>query len=158
MDMFLRIDGIQGESQNDKHKGWVDIESYSWGAVQSTNLALGSGGGVGKVQYKDLTVTANLDKATPAISHFLSSGKHIPKVELSLCKAGGQQMEYYRITLENAMLTHVMHNAFHNSDSPKISYQFQAEQVKQSYWEQTTSGGKGAETQSGWNIKQNKAV
>jgi type VI secretion system secreted protein Hcp len=37
-----------------------------------------------------------------------------------------------------------------------MTYQFQAAKVKTQYWEQSTTGGKGAETQSSWNIKENR--
>lgn len=37
-----------------------------------------------------------------------------------------------------------------------MTYQFQAEKVKTQYWEQSATGGKGPETQSNWNIKENR--
>ncbi|HEY7575111.1 MAG TPA: type VI secretion system tube protein Hcp, partial [Thermoanaerobaculia bacterium] len=30
-DYFLKIDGIEGESQDGKHKGEIDVLSWSWG-------------------------------------------------------------------------------------------------------------------------------
>ena len=39
---FLKIDGIEGESTNDLHKGEIDVESWSWG-VQSGSPASGAG-------------------------------------------------------------------------------------------------------------------
>ncbi|MCU3720356.1 type VI secretion system tube protein Hcp, partial [Enterobacter hormaechei subsp. steigerwaltii] len=43
-----------------------------------------------------------------------------------------------------------------NGDTVGVTYAFQAAKVKQQYWEQTTAGGKGAESSAGWNIKENK--
>jgi type VI secretion system secreted protein Hcp len=34
-DAFLEIDGIKGESTDDKHKDWIEILSYSHGVSQS---------------------------------------------------------------------------------------------------------------------------
>ena len=31
VDYFLKIDGIDGESQDDKHKDWIEVLSFSWG-------------------------------------------------------------------------------------------------------------------------------
>jgi len=42
VDYFLKIDGVDGESTDDKHKGEINIESWSWGVTQSTT---GAGGG-----------------------------------------------------------------------------------------------------------------
>ena len=34
VDMFLKIDGIPGESTDDRHKDEIDILSYAWGESQ----------------------------------------------------------------------------------------------------------------------------
>ncbi len=62
-------------------------------------MSVGGGGGAGKVNFNDLHVNALIDKSTTAILKHCASGKHLTKVELSVCKAGGQQVEYTRITL-----------------------------------------------------------
>lgn len=156
IDLFLKIEGIAGESQDANHKGWLNIDSFTWGASQPGNMGVGGGGGAGKVQYHDLTVQGSIDKACPAIMRYVSNGKHISKVELSVCKAGGNQIEYCRITLEEVLITHVTFNGAHHGAVLGMSYQFQAARVKTQYWEQTDTGRKGAETQSGWDIKGNK--
>ena len=33
VDYFLKIDGIEGESQDAKHKGEIEVESFGWGAA-----------------------------------------------------------------------------------------------------------------------------
>ncbi|WP_084276200.1 type VI secretion system tube protein Hcp [Erwinia mallotivora] len=38
-DLFLRIEGITGESQDASHKGWSSVGSFSWGATQPENKA-----------------------------------------------------------------------------------------------------------------------
>lgn len=121
-------------------------------------MATGGGGGAGKVQYQDLSVHTCIDKATPAVMRYVSNGKHISKLELSVCKAGGHQIEYCRITLENVIITNVTFNGTSHRDLIGISYQFQAAKVRNQYWEQSASGGKGAESQSGWDIKENKEL
>ncbi|MDU5502956.1 MAG: type VI secretion system tube protein Hcp [Enterobacter sp.] len=141
IDMFLKVEGVTGESKDSNHTGWTDITSFSWGASQPGNMSVGGGGGAGKVNFNDLHV---------------ASGKHLTKVELSVCKAGGQQVEYSRITLEDVLVTSVQYTGADNGDTVGVTYAFQAAKVKQQYWEQTTSGGKGAESSAGWNIKENK--
>lgn len=157
-DIFLKIEGITGESQDANHKGWINVDSFAWGASQQGNMAVGGGGGSGKVQYRDLNIQTSIDKATPAVMRYVSNGKHISKLELSVCKAGGTQIEYCRITLEDVIITNVLFNGTSHRDLIGINYQFQAAKVKNQYWEQSERGGKGAESQSGWNIKENKEI
>ena len=97
IDMFLKVEGVTGESKDSNHTGWTDITSFS-GARPSRNMSVGGGGGAGKVNFNDLHVNALIDKSTTAILKHCASGKHLTKVELSVCKAGGQQVEYTRIT------------------------------------------------------------
>ena len=35
VDYFLKVKGIDGESADGKHKGEIDVESWSWGETQS---------------------------------------------------------------------------------------------------------------------------
>ena len=158
IDMFMRVDGATGESKDSKHKNWTDITSFSWGASQPGNMGVGGGGGAGKVNFNDLHINALIDKSTPAILKHCASGKHLNKIEVSVCKAGGEQIEYTRITLEDVLVTAVQYTGAGGDDTVGVSYAFQAAKVKQQYWEQSDKGGKGAESQAGWNIKENKEV
>lgn len=138
--------GFLVNPRNAAHSGWIDIESYSWGTRRNSE-----GGGVGKANYHNLSVHSLVDKSTAGLLMFASNGNRIKKVELSACKAGGGQMEYYRITLENVIVAEIL---FHdNGVITSVEYEFQADKVKFQYWEQGAIGGKGAETRMGWDIK-----
>ncbi|WP_049280630.1 Hcp family type VI secretion system effector, partial [Serratia marcescens] len=130
--------------------------SFSWGASQPGNMGVGGGGGAGKVCFNDLHVNALVDKSTPALLKHCSSGKHLTKVELSVCKAGGTQVEYVKITLDDVLVTAVQYTGAGGEDTVGVTYSFQAAKVKQQYWEQSDKGGKGAESSAGWNIKENR--
>lgn len=156
VDMFMRVEGAQGESKDSNHQGWTDISSFTWGATQPGNMGVGGGGGAGKVHFDDLKVTALIDKSTPALLKHCASGKHLTKIELSVCKAGGTQIEYARITLDEVLVTNIKYTGSNTGDLVGIEYTFQAARVMQQYWEQTEQGGKGAESSAGWDIKQNR--
>ncbi len=158
VDMFMKIEGASGESRDANHKDWSDVQSFSWGATQPGSMAGGGGGGTGKANFNDLHVVARIDKAAPAVMKHCASGKHLAKIELSTCKAGGTQIEYSKVTLEEVLVTSVQFAADTDSEMVLVNYAFQAAKVKQQYWEQTDSGGKGAESLVAWDIKQNKEV
>ena len=156
--MFLKIEGVSGESKDTNHKDWTDLESFDWGADQSGSMSRGGGGGAGKVNFNDLTVVCAIDKAAPTILKNCAVGQHISKVEVSVCKAGGTQIEYSRTTLEDVLVTSVKFIGAQDSDVLKIRYAFQAAKVKTQYWEQSDKGSKGAEVQMAFNIKENKSI
>ena len=154
--MFMKVEGTTGESADSNHTQWTDVLSFSWGASQPGNMGVGGGGGAGKVNFNDLHVNALIDKSTPAILAYCASGKHVPSVKLSVCKAGGKQVEYCLITLTDVLVTAVQYTGAGGNDTVGVSYAFQAAKVKQEYWEQSKDGGKGASVDAGWNIKENK--
>ena len=105
-DYLLEIDGIKGESKDERHPDTIEIESFSWGASNSGGSAAG-GGGTGKVSFQDLHFTTKISKASPILMLSCASGKHIPKAILFMRKAGSSLQEYYTIVLEDAYITSV---------------------------------------------------
>lgn len=158
IDIFLKIDGINGESKDSNHKEWIDVQDFTWGASQPATLTSGGGGGAGKVNFQDLKVTAAIDKSAPIILKHSAIGRHIPKLEISVCKAGGEQIEYSRITLEDVIVTGVEFEGSKSNEVLFVNYSFQAVKVKNQYWEQTERGGRGPETQMAYDIKLNKST
>ena len=156
VDMFMKVEGATGESQDSNHKGWTDIDSFTWGATQPNSMASGGGAGVGKVAFQDLCVIAKMDRCYPAVLKHCATGKHLGKVELSLCKAGGTQIEYAKIELTDVLVTSVTSNSTEAGETTTVHYAFQAAKIKTSYWEQTSQGGRGAGVDMGFDIKQNK--
>jgi type VI secretion system secreted protein Hcp len=157
IDMFLKVDGVTGESADANHSGFSDITTLNWGASQAASVS-GGGGGSGKVSFSDLSVTASMDSATPALLKFCSSGKHIPTVKVSICKAGGTQVEYSTIVLKDVLVTNTQFGGLGDSETVKVVYSFSAAKVEHHYWVQGKDGSKGAESQMGWDVKQNVAT
>ena len=103
VDYFLKIDGIDGESTDDKHKGEIAIESWSWGVTQS---ATGNGNRAptrGCAQA--INFSKSVDKSTPTLMADAVSGKSIPKAVLIGRKAGKEQQEFLKIELQNILVS-----------------------------------------------------
>lgn len=144
--IFLRVEGIVGESKDTAHQKWLDVDTWSWGI----NRGIGSEN-ASRSHYLNLSVHCKVDKATPAMMLKASAGNKIKTVELSACKSGGEQFEYYRITLENVLIAQVLLRD--NGIVTNVDYELQADKVNFQYWEQTELGVKGAETRMAWDIK-----
>ena len=105
VDYFLKINGIPGESTDDKHKDEIDIESWSWGETNSGSHAYGGGGGAGKVAMEDFTFTMRVNKASPKLFLACATGQHIPDALLICRKAGKQQQEYLKIKFTDLLVS-----------------------------------------------------
>jgi type VI secretion system secreted protein Hcp len=107
-DMFLKIEGVEGESIDTYHKGEIEILSWSWGVTQSGSTTTGGGLGAGKVSVQDLSFTKRVDKASPALFLRCASGVHFPSVSLRFTRPEVTTGEdYYVVTLYDVTVTRI---------------------------------------------------
>ncbi len=110
VDMFLNLGtNIKGETQDSAQKaaGDIDVLAWSWGASNSGSFHSGGGGGAGKANFQDISITKYLDKASTAIMIALAKGSHIPTAKLLVRKAGEGQQKYLEITMTKVLVTSV---------------------------------------------------
>ncbi len=115
VDYFLKIDGIKGESVDDKHKDEIDILSFSWGL---SNTPVAGGGGAGKATFKEFTVTKKTDTSSPKMMLACATGQRIPTVNFVVRRnpepgTPEAPQEFYFITLENVLVS-----SYSSSGSP----------------------------------------
>ena len=142
-DYLLEIDGIKGESTDEKHKDKLEIDSFSWGVSNSGSMGRGGGGGTGKAEFQDVHFTKQTDKSSPLLMKAAASGQHIKKAVLTARKAGGNggQVEYLKITLEDVMVSSFQSGGnAGNSSIPHDSFSFNFTKIKYEYMPQKADG------------------
>jgi type VI secretion system secreted protein Hcp len=105
VDMFLKLDGVNGESKDKVHGKEIDVLSWSWGMTNSGSAHYGGGAGSGKAPVQDLTVTKFVDKSSPNLMLSCCNGKHYGSALLTVRKAGGKAIEYIKIKMAEVMIT-----------------------------------------------------
>lgn len=103
-DVFLKIDGIEGESNDTYHKGQIDLTSWSWGMSQSSTTA---GGGAGKVSVKDFSFTKYVDKSSPALFLKCATAQPIPTLTFQFTRPEAPGQNYYEVTLHDVLVTSI---------------------------------------------------
>src|ERR687895_646799 len=157
VDYFLKVYGIEGESQDDKHKGEIDLESWSWGASQAGTSPAGGGGGAGKVSMQDFHFVMKVNKATPKLILACAKGDHIPKSVLTCRKAGGNQEEFLKYTFSDVLISSYQTGGSGGSDivpTEQISFNYAKMEVE--YKEQKADGTLGGAVKAGWDLKTSK--
>jgi len=158
-DAFLKIDGIEGESADSKHKNQIEIESFSFGATQSGTFAHGSGGGAGKVQMQDFHITMKVSKASATLALACASGQHIKKAILYVRKAGGQQEDYYQVTFSDLLVSsYAIGGASRGDILPVDQVSLNFAKIEWKYQLQNEKGNVGNPVITGWDLKQNKKL
>jgi type VI secretion system secreted protein Hcp len=157
-DIFLKLDGIEGESKDSKHPNEIQLQSFSWGASNPHSAAQGTGQGVGKVSVQDLHFTKYIDKASPKLFKHCAMGEHINKGTLVARKAGKDQQEYLKVSLDEVFVT-----SYQLGDSNGTDGQLPMEQISLSftkvevdYKPQQKDGTLGGSVKAHWDVKASK--
>jgi type VI secretion system secreted protein Hcp len=106
-DAFLKLTDVKGESADSKHKGEIDILSFSFGANQTGSSAHGGGGGTGKVSLQDFHFVHSVDQSSPVLFQKCATGEHLKEALITVRKAGGEQLEYLKIKLTDVLVSSV---------------------------------------------------
>src|SRR5277367_3430780 len=109
VDYFLKLDGIEGESQDSKHKNEIQLESFTLGVEQQGTANVGGGMGAGKSKFHDFFVVKKTDKATPKLFLACANGEHIKSAILVCRKAGKDQQEYSKWTFSDVLVSSFTH-------------------------------------------------
>jgi type VI secretion system secreted protein Hcp len=96
-DIYLNIEGVEGESKDSEHTKWMEILSFSWGVSQPGAGAPSSTGShtSGKASFSPLSFSKMSDLSTPALVSACQSGKHFTKVTIDILRAAGDKREKY---------------------------------------------------------------
>jgi type VI secretion system secreted protein Hcp len=140
VDMFIKIGDIKGEAQDAAHKDEIDVLSWSWGMSQSGTMHTGGGGGSGKASVHDLSFTKYVDTSTPPLMRSCATGEHIKTALLTVRKAGGNPVEYIKITLEEIIVTSVAAGGSGGEDRLTENVTLNFAKVKYEYTSQKPDG------------------
>jgi type VI secretion system secreted protein Hcp len=156
VDYFLKVDGIDGESADEKHAGEIEVLSWSWSEATSGPGPSG-GGGAGKVQMQDFHFTARVSKASPKLLIACAAGQHAPKARLT-CRTGGKaQQEFLKLTFSDVLVSSFQTGGSSDLvplDQVSLAYA----KIEVEYREQKANGTLGAAIKAGWDVKSNKKL
>ena len=155
VDMFLILNGISGESQDDTYEGEIDILAWSWGVSQSGTTHMGTGSGSGKANFQDIAITKWVDKATPELLKHCSTGKHIPDGEIIVRKAGDQPLEYLKIKMTDILVTSYTTGGSGGEDRLTENLSLNFREFEEEYVPQKSDGSGGEAVRFGYNIARN---
>ncbi|HEX5341914.1 MAG TPA: type VI secretion system tube protein Hcp [Duganella sp.] len=161
IDVYLYIDGIKGESNDDRHKDWIECRSVSFGVEQPKSATASTGGGhtAERCEHRDIVISKLADLSSPILLQTCSAGRTIPKAKFEFMRADaqGERVKYYEIEIENVLIGAVS-PAVEEGDilSEEVALKFS--KIKWKYTQQKISGGAGGNTSGGWDLATNRIV
>jgi type VI secretion system secreted protein Hcp len=155
VDMFLKIEGVDGESTDNQYPDWIEVLAFSEGMSQSGSFSTGAGGGAGKVNVQDLSVTKYLDRSSPFIRQKLAEGAVIPNATLVIRKGGANPLVFFTIELEKVILSSVSTGGSGAEDRLTENITLNFARIKWTYIPEKADGTGGAALPAGWDLETN---
>jgi type VI secretion system secreted protein Hcp len=92
-DVFVQIDGVAGESTDERHRDWIQARSYRHTMGPSTPA---------------IHIEKLLDRASPKLYEACSSGRRFPRVLFEICRrAPWDSVLLLRVELEDAVISSI---------------------------------------------------
>ena len=152
MPVFLKLDGIEGESTDARHAKEIDVTAWSFGVSNSGGPHSGGGSGTGRATFTDLAVTKVLDKATPALMLAVASGRHIAKGRLTVTSGGPRPLDILVIDLQDLLVTTCLLADTADDSRPVENVGFSFTKIRVAYTQQAATGGPGQVSEFGWDV------
>jgi type VI secretion system secreted protein Hcp len=157
--IYLKLDGLDGESKDTDHTDWIELDSWSWGVDNPASFARGQGGQATQAHVSSLSIVKNCDKASVAMYKACTTGKHIASGTLSCMKLDGDsRVEYLKVDLTDIMVANLQWSASGAENEVHESVALVFAEFKQAYKLQQDAGAAGGNTDFGFNVQTSVAT
>ncbi len=161
IEIFLALDGIKGESLKSGAEGWIEIFGFSNGASNHSSVAFGTGSGAGKVDLSSISVTKQLDIASPYLFASCCNGSHISTGTLIVREVTGATSPevYFQYDMLEVFVDSVSWSgAGGGGGKPLESVSISTKALTITYTPQNSDGSLGDKIPKGWNQNTNSQL
>ena len=130
VDMFLKVDGVAGESQDSDHRDEIDILAWSWGTGTSQRVPC----------IQSVSVTKWIDLSSADLLLGQIEGRVYNEVVLTVRKAGERPLDYLVLTFRNVFVTSISTGGAGGEERLTENVAFNFETLKYEYNRQNPDG------------------
>ncbi|RYD23297.1 MAG: type VI secretion system tube protein Hcp [Verrucomicrobiaceae bacterium] len=159
-DMFLKVEGVTGESLDKNHAGWIEVSAMDFKIENAVTLGAGSGTiTASKSKGSALTITKLLDRSSPVLFLGCASGTVYPTVTLDVTRLNGSgtPVTYYKITLSNVIVSNLGTSSLGERPAETVALSY--EKIVTDYFMADSKGGVPSTptTTATWNFATNSS-
>ena len=156
--IYVKLGDIKGESTSAQYFEWIDglavMESMSAEVAGS-----GSTRETGTVNFQDITLSKYLDSTSPQLRLSIAAGTHFPEALVVItASSGDSEVEIFRITMKQVMVTSVSMSANSGADRPTENITLNFSEIEWEYTKIGKSGSETGKTSAGWNLETNTKI
>jgi type VI secretion system secreted protein Hcp len=158
IDAFLSLTNVPGEVTVKGFEGWIEVDSFSWGAAQSTSIGgAATGAGAGKVSFNPFYVTTKIDKSSAKLFLACCNGSHYAGASLYMRKAGGTAITYLKLDFKTVFCKELKLEVGDDVEVPVETITFVYGAVQVTYTPQKADGSADAAIVTAWNQIKNSS-
>lgn len=157
-DMFLKLDGIKGESKDGKHKDEIDVLAWSWGMSRGPAADKKNADPSDGLNIQNLSFTKFADASTPLLMESLLTGSSTANGKLTVRKAGETPLEYIKLCMEGIQVTSVSTGGSGGEDRLTENVTLHFDQFRYAYTPQKPDGSGGTAIFTGWDVLNSELV
>jgi len=155
--IYLKLEGIDGESVDEDHKGWIELAQFTWSVDALATFEVGQGGQAKQSHIHEIFGSKFCDKSTVILWKNCTTGRHIPRGTISCMKLDGEsRVEYLKIELNDIMVKKVEWKGV-SEDIITEDIALVFAEFKQTYTLQRDLGSSGGGREFGYNIQTARA-
>jgi type VI secretion system secreted protein Hcp len=154
---FLKIDGVTGDSADARHRGEIELVSWSLGLATPVAATLGSAASAsgGRPDFQPLRVTHRLDRAVPALLQTAAASRLVPSAVLSCRRPGREAADYLKITLQEVLVSGLrIGDSAEAPPSAEVTLAYGKITIE--YRPQMPDGSLGQAAVGGWDVRANR--
>ncbi len=159
--MYLKIDGINGESADAEHKNEMDVLAWDWNVANSASTHVDQPRQSTQASFGDISITKYIDDATPELLLAVANATTHKKATLEIEKLGGRDeaVDFVVVELGTVLVNSYATGGSDGEDRLTETITLNFANVELKYFK-TTSKGKVKATKPTfkWDIRQGKSV
>ena len=105
---FCKIEGIKGDSTRDGFKDQIEVLTWNHAVTQPVSKSVSGRGSltVSDGEHSEFVIVKEMDIASPKLLLHASNGRHIPKIEITLCRQSGDSfVQYMKYEMEDCVIS-----------------------------------------------------
>jgi type VI protein secretion system component Hcp len=148
--IFARYEGMDGESQSENHRRWIEIQAFDWGVISQQRVR----GIRSSAKVKDFSIAFYYEKSAVKLVERFLKGYVTPKLEIELVRfVGDTQAPFLRYEFTNVQITDYQVSGDAGSQVPPMVYVANSfEEVKVTYTEYDQMGFSLGNVEMKWKV------
>jgi type VI secretion system secreted protein Hcp len=155
LSLFLKLGNILGDSVDQAHKDWIDLQSVQWGAAAASTTSSSTGTTSGKSSLSDIAVTMTAGKASPQVFLATMAGTRFANAVIEgVVATGDSSAKVLELAIVDAAVSSFSSSS--GGSVPSESFSLSFPKVTYTIWEQRADGTIGGSSSATWDVRTSK--